>query len=123
MALVELCAKAQAQDDSIGVKLLSGVRAIFFPHSDDGEALPGIERIASCDLAKALGELEGQPWAEWGKAEKPITQGQLARLLARYEVAPRTVRLPGGRRLKGYEREQFSEPWELYLPPDSPSVP
>jgi hypothetical protein len=38
-------------------------------------------------------------------------------------IGPRPMRLPDGRRLRGYEREQFTEAWELYLPPDLASPP
>ena len=118
VALVELCVGAQADDDSIGVKLLADIRAILCPRDDDGKALPRIERIASEDLAKELSELEGRPWAEW-KFGKPITKNQLAHYLSRYGIGPKTVRLPDDRRLKGYELEQFKEAWAVYLPPDS----
>jgi hypothetical protein len=119
-ALVGLCARARAEDDSIGVKLLADIRHIFYPHDDDGEPLPQLDRLASEDLVKALAAMEDRPWPEWGKSQKPISQPQLARLLGRYDIGPKTLRLPDGRRLKGYEREQFTEAWELYLLPDSP---
>lgn len=121
-AIIELCTEAQSSDDSIGVKLLGDIKAVF-NHLHDDEPLPRIERIASCDLAEALGGAEDRPWAEWGRAQKPITQHQLAKQLAKYNIGPRTVRLPDGRRLKGYEREQFTEAWQLYLPQDSPQPP
>ena len=121
-ALVELCVGAQADDDSIGVKLLADIRRILSPHDDDGRALPEIERIASENLAKDLGDMEDRPWAE-RKSGKPITKTQLARLLARYDIGPKTVRLPDDRRLKGYELEQFAEAWAVYLPPDAPVPP
>ena len=123
-ALVELCAQGRAQDDSIGVKLLADIRYIFdHPQGQDGESAPPVDRIASCDLAYALGEMEDRPWAEWGKFQKPITQPQLARQLAKYEITPASLRLPDERRLKGYERNQFTESWETYLPSDSVQSP
>jgi hypothetical protein len=122
-AVIELCTQAQANDDSVGVKLLADIKRMFSPPDDDGEPLPEIDRIASCDLAKGLGEMEDRPWAEWGKSGRPITQPQLARLLSRYDIAPKTIRLHDGRRLKGYGREQFAESWGLYLALDSPLSP
>jgi hypothetical protein len=80
-------------------------------------------------LAKALAELEGRPWAEWGKLQKPITQNQLARLLSKYTdpndrpIGPGNIRFPGDIVVRGYEREQFTEAWALYLPPDGSSSP
>jgi hypothetical protein len=115
LALVELCAGAQAADGSDGVKLLADIRRVFNPIDDEEGVLPEVARIASADLAKALGEMEDRPWSEWGKLQKPITQAALASLLERYDIGPKLVRLPDGRRLRGYERVQFEEAWELYL--------
>ena len=90
---------------------------------DDHERpLPVVERIASEDVVNALAAMEDRPWAEWGKSQKPLTQSQLARLLGRYEdnkgrrIGPKGRRLTDGRRLRGYEREQFTESWEFYPP-------
>jgi len=63
--------------------------------------------------------MEGRPWAEWGNSQKPVTQSQLAKVLARYEIGPKSFRFPDGRRLNGYERDQFTEAWDLYLTPNS----
>jgi hypothetical protein len=122
-ALVELCTGAQAQDDSIGVKALADIRRVFYPIDDDGDPLPVLEKIASIDLVKALGEMEDRPWPEWGKSQKPITQPQLAKLLERYGIGPRSIRFPDGHVLRGYERYWFAESWSLYLPPDGSSAP
>jgi hypothetical protein len=118
-AVVELYAGEAAKDDSIRAKLLADIRTVFFPQ-DDGKALPAVERIASEDLAKCLGEMEDRPWAEWGKSQRPITQPQLARLLGRFGITPKTVRLSDGRRLKGYKREWFEDAWIRYAPPSTP---
>jgi hypothetical protein len=120
LALVELCAGAQAADGSVGVKLLADIRRVFNPIDDEEGALPEVDRIASADLAKALGEMEDRPWSQWGKLEKPITQATLASLLETYDIGPKPVRLKDGRRLRGYERVQFEEVWELYLAPSTP---
>ena len=37
--------------------------------------------ISSADLVDALVKVEGHPWAEMGKARKPMTQNRLARML------------------------------------------
>lgn len=108
-ALVELCTGEAAQDESVGVKLLADTKAVFEANCAD--------RIASKDLAEALGGMEDRPWAEWGRAQKPITAPQVARQLGRHGIVPRTVRLPDGTRLKGYEHADFAEAWLRYLPP------
>jgi hypothetical protein len=110
-------------DDSISVKLLLDIKSILEPRDEHKKPLPKVERIASCDLAKSLGEMEERPWVEWGKAQKPITPPQIARLLGKYGISPTTMRLPDERRLKGYQHQDFTEAWELYLPPDSPQSP
>jgi hypothetical protein len=123
-AVVELCAHAQVDDGSIGATLLADVKGIFCPHDDDGNPMPELEHVASAGLVEALAKIEGRPWAEWGKAQKPITQNQLAKLLYGYSdskdrpIAPRNIRF-GTRVLRGYEREQFTEAWARYLPPET----
>ena len=44
--------------------------------------------IPSADLVKTLVGLEGRPWAEMGKARKPLTQNMLARMLKPHGIAP-----------------------------------
>jgi hypothetical protein len=51
--------KAAGDDDLRLVVLLADIRAIFTDQN--------IDRLLSADLAKALAELEGRPWAEYGK--------------------------------------------------------
>ena len=121
-ALEELCVGAQIADDSIGVRLLADVRRVFYPVNDDGNPLPETERIASEDLAESLGAMEDRLWPEW-RDGKAITKNELARLLSRFDISPKPVRLADGRRLRGYEREQFRESWAAYLPPDAPVPP
>lgn len=115
-ALVELCTGEAAQDESIGSKLLADVRAIFAERQAD--------RIASKDLAEALGAMEDRPWAEWGRGAKPITPPQVARQLGRFGIAPRSIRLGDGATPKGYLRDDFCEALARYLAPDpSPDDP
>jgi hypothetical protein len=113
LALVELCTEAQASDGSIGVQLLADIRQIF-------EAR-GVDRMASSELVGALAEIETSPWAEWSHG-KPITPGKLARLLSRYEIGPRTVRLPE-KTAKGYFQADFADAWVRYLSLPSPVPP
>jgi len=114
---VELCTGKAAEDDSIGARLLADIRGIFHPKDDDGKALPPLDRIASKDLAEALGAMEERPWAEWGKQQDPMSQAQLARQLNKFSVTPKGFRLPDDRRLTGYERGQFADAWACYVAP------
>jgi len=37
-------------------------------------------------------------------------------VLKPFGIAPEATRLPGGGRLRGYQRVQFEDAWERYLP-------
>jgi hypothetical protein len=103
-------------DDSRLVVLLTDIRTIFTEKD--------IDRLASADLAKALAELEGRPWAEYGKRGNPFSQNQLARLLKPLAIAPDSIRLEGQlTTLKGYKLDQFTDAFARFLPPDGGSEP
>jgi hypothetical protein len=108
-ALVELCAGAQADDDSVGVSLLRDIKAAF--------AEKHVTEMPSADLAAALAEVEGSPWGEWSKG-KPLSQSKLARLLKPFDVRPDRI---GGKdsRLRGYAVEWFNDAFSRYLPRES----
>ncbi len=107
-------------ESSIGIELLEDIQAIFTEK--------GLDRITSEDLAGALAELEGRPWAEWGRAAKPISQNALARQLKKFKtddefpIAPLNIRL-GGRVPKGYLLSQFGDAFARYLASIPPSQP
>jgi putative DNA primase/helicase len=65
-------------------------------------------------IVEDLAKLEERPWAEWGRAKKPLSKVQLARLLAPLRIRPRNVLRDQVQR-KGYEREAFEKAWETYL--------
>jgi hypothetical protein len=106
-ALAELCAEAQAADESIGVRLLADIRGIFKDRDAD--------RISSAELAAALAEIETSPWGEWGKAGKPLTAAKLARQLGRYGIIPISIRV-GEKTPKGYLLSDFQDAFGRYLP-------
>jgi hypothetical protein len=64
--------------------------------------------IPSKRLACELAQIEGGPWAQWGRGRerKPITQNALARLLRPHKISPVDVG-PAHARRKGYKRGQF----------------
>ena len=109
---VRAAAKAMTplEADSIGTTLLVDTMAIF-----DQQSGEWADRMFSETLAEALAAIEGRPWAEWGRAKKPITKNQLAQLLHGFHVTPQTVRI-GSKSLKGYKRHQFDAVWQRYLP-------
>ena len=115
LALIELCGEAQADDQSIGVRLLADIRGIFQGRD--------VDRIPSVELAAALAEIETSPWGEWGKAGKPLSAAKLARLLGRFAIVPHSVRVDD-RTPKGYTLDDFQDAFERYLPStDTPSSP
>ena len=99
-------------DEAVGPQLLADIRDCF--------AHEGSPAVFSEDLVKYLIGLEDRPWAEWGKPPKPISQNQVARLLKRFEIRPRDVRLQ--RVAKGYRREHFEDAFARYLPLGSSSA-
>jgi hypothetical protein len=105
-ALAALCAKAQFDDDSLGVRLLRDVRAIF--------AEQKAEEIPSARLCEALSQIETSPWADFHG--KPITPMRLASLLKPFDVYP--GQLSDGK-ARGYVLPQFRECFSLYLPVDT----
>lgn len=103
------------------------------PDSDDSVLLAdtkeafeakGVDRLSSEEICESLTAIEGRPWAEYGKAGRPITKNQLARRLKRFKIVPDTIRV-GGKTAKGYYRHQFEQAWSRYLssstPQESPS--
>jgi hypothetical protein len=109
-ALIDLYGGTAAADDSLGVKLLSDIRVAF----------DGRDRLGSKELIALLVEMEGSPWPEFNKGRE-LTANTLARLLRRFEIAPRTIRGETDTS-KGYLRAFFEDAWSRYLDP-TPSFP
>jgi len=107
-ALVELCTGDHSAEDSVGVRLLADIKGIF----EERKA----NRLASAELAQALGSIETLPWGEWSKG-KPITQAQLASLLRPYEISPKSVRT-GKKTPKGYYLKDFEDAFGRYVRSD-----
>ena len=99
------------QDDSLGLRLLADVRAVFDAR--------GVDRIFTADLIAALQADEEGPWSS---ERFPLTPHRLAKLLHPFEIGSKQVRI-GPTSLKGYERQAFIDSWERYLtPPDPPEA-
>jgi hypothetical protein len=106
-SLTELFGGTAAADDSLSVRLLSDIRVAFEGH----------DRLGSKELVGALVEMEGAPWAELNHGRE-ITTNTIARLLRKFEIAPRTIRGDAGT-FKGYLRDFFEDAWARYLGPNS----
>jgi predicted DNA-binding protein (UPF0251 family) len=108
-------AVARDSESSTGEQLLADIQIIF--------AQKGVDRVPSGDLAAALAQLEGRPWAEWGRAGKPITANALARQLKKFKTGNDTPIASvdiwtGDRNLKGYLLSQFDDAFRHYLAPE-----
>src|SRR4029077_20338374 len=99
-----------AADEGSRLELLLGdIRAIF-------QASRQLDRIASADLITRLVDIEGRPWAEYGRSGKPITQAKLARMLKPLGITTIQIR-EGEKNVRGYELASFKEPFERFLSP------
>ncbi len=92
-----------ADDDavSLGLRLLGDIRNVL---ADDGQAAP--DWIRSGELVHRLVGLPGHPWAELGRARKPLTTNRLARMLRDYGIVPG---LHGDERISGYTVNSFND--------------
>lgn len=106
-AFTKLTSNDDMDAQGVGTMLLADISGIFTATGED--------RLESKNLASALAEMEGRPWAEWGRAHKPISANQLATQLRRFEVFPRTIRVED-KTPKGYLLADFSKAFDRYLP-------
>ncbi len=67
----------------------------------------------SVALAKALGGLDGSPWAEWRRGTRAVSDKQLSGLLWD-KLNIRSIRLPDGETPKGFHIEQFADAFARY---------
>ena len=84
-------AAAETETESMTELLLGDIRDIFAKRAEN--KVEPADRIPSDDLVEALVGIEGRPWAEMGKARKPLTQNRLARLLKPLAIAPDSIRI------------------------------
>jgi putative DNA primase/helicase len=96
-------------DHDIKVELIIDIKAVM-------DADPQAKEWPSAMLAEQLAKMEGRPWGEFGKAQKPITQNAVARLLKPFAIAPTNI---GPNRSRGYCRWQFEEVFAAYASPPS----
>ena len=99
----------QERDPSLGMQLVRDIRDIFTERD--------IDRITSVDLADALVDIEGAPWADI--RGNPIDPNGIAKRLRPYGVRPDTHRF-GDTTARGYLRADFYDVWNRYLPGETP---
>ena len=90
-----------AQDDSLTLRLLSDVRAVW----PNGEA-----KIFTTELLDRLKAVEDGPWA----SDEKFDARKLSRFLRPFNVTPQTVQI-GRDNKKGYYREHAEAAFERYL--------
>jgi hypothetical protein len=88
-------------------RALATIKAIF-------ESSQGKEAFFSEDLVKKMGDDPASEWHEWGRARKPISQVQLARLLKEHGIRPELISIEG-QVSRGYRYFQFTDAWGRYL--------
>ena len=98
----------------MGTALLADIRNLFEE--------TGSKKIFSAAIVERLIEIEGRPWAEYGRAQKLISKNQLARLLGKFKIKSTSLRI-GSDTGKGYNLADFSEAFERFLPPSQESLP
>ena len=108
--LVREAAKAHTaaqEENSIRVQALVDAFSIFEER--------GADQLASAFIAAKMGEMEGRLWPEWNR--KGLTAASLAKLLDRFEIAPKQLRNGAGeKQYRGYKKEWFSEAIARYAP-------
>jgi putative DNA primase/helicase len=122
-AAVEVAALKASDDESAGLELLSDVRDVF----DDKDRPFTADDNKDCILSKRLVELlvsdEELRWSTFN-AGKPISQKQVSRRLRGYQILSKVIWIGEDRATRksgrGFERQQFEEVWERYLPPIFP---
>lgn len=105
---IALALNGLAQDPSESVMLLADIRRVF--------AARGVDRIETKELVTALCWDEERPWHDFHERSFRITDRQLAKLLAPFDIRPETVRI-GARTPKGYLLAKFADAFERYLLP------
>jgi hypothetical protein len=106
-AALHLSGSAEIDEQTIGVQLLAAAKALF-------DTL-AVDRITSERLAAELASDADGPWSGYNyESGKPISQRQIANLLAHYGIRPDTIRV-GDITKKGYLRSWFNDAFDTYL--------
>jgi len=118
---------AEYQDEDAAVVLLRDIRGIFDER--------GVDRLPSKTIVDHLNHADDAMWSEWrgiGGNQQPrkLSQGEVAQLLAPFQIRPKTIRLlsvaSGKPTVKGYYRTQFEAAWRSYcengVTPSQPRV-
>ena len=104
VAAVALVGASRRGEGSLGIRLLTDIRTVF------GER----ESLRTKDLLNGLINMDESVWADSYKG-KPMTDRGLAMRLRCYEISSKDIRW-GELVCKGYDKADFLDAWERYLP-------
>lgn len=99
---------AEQESVSLSAELLADIREVF--------DCKRVAHFSSADLIKELCEDDEKSWATYNRGQ-PIKPRQLAKRLAEYGIASKTIRVSSYSTPKGYERSQFEDAFIRYLSP------
>jgi hypothetical protein len=103
------------QDQSSSIQLLYDIRDVFARYGNP-------ERIFTAEVLDHLHNLDERTWSEFSKGE-PMTAQALAKMLGKFfNISPRSQRRGKKEKLRGYQRSDFLEAWERYLPQTMPAA-
>ena len=112
VSAVTLVTLAKAGTPSVGIRLLSDLRTVFSES----------ENMTTTSIIEALVAMDESPWGELNG--KPLDARGLARRLKKYDIEPKTVRVPditgySTKTAKGYSKTDMHDVWGRYLTPIS----
>lgn len=102
-AVTAVTGSQQGAGESLGVTLLRDIKYVF----------GASDRMYTEDIIEGLCDIEGAPWSNL-RGER-IDRNKLARMLKRYDVGPKQLRIGDGNR-RGYTAADLADPWERYVP-------
>jgi hypothetical protein len=119
-ACVALCAPADADDSTLGERLLCELLGVYAGALNSLRTAYGplIDAVPSQTLVDGLVALEDSPWGDLHGVK--LNQRMLARLLRPYGVKPVTKRI-GSSTPRCYERADLHEAWIRYCPVVGPT--
>lgn len=105
-AALALCGESADAPQDTAVTLLGWIKT-YFDQSDS-------DKVSSAALVTWLNGRPDAPFAAWSNG-RGITQNEIRRLVAGFEIRPDTVRLDSSTTAKGYARNWFDAAFESYL--------
>ena len=121
-ALIKLTT-SEDERENLRVMLLADIQQIFTgkwsPPPEGVSSLP-LERVFSKDLVEFLAQMKDRPWPEICRG-KPINENWLARNLSVFHIKSKTTRI-GKEQAKGYQRADFDEVFDRYIPENVPET-